>query len=119
MISTTRKRAKRTAPANKGAAGGGAGSGPVSVVLPPDIREQIRTEAERRGLGISPVVRVLVIERLREIADEAQLSRAEQWQRAQAWATFEQTRSQRATEVSRADLAALFTAARTVAKRRG
>ncbi len=94
----------------------------MSVVLPPDVRDQIRAEAQRRGLGISPALRVLAMERLCEIAAEELLGQAERWQRAQAWATFEQTRARGTTEVSRADLAATFAAARTraqtVAKRR-
>lgn len=63
--------------------------GPVSVVLPDDLRREVQREAARRGLGLSPAVRVLVAERLRELADEAELTRAERWQRAQAWASWE------------------------------
>jgi siroheme synthase (precorrin-2 oxidase/ferrochelatase) len=38
---------------------------------------------------MSPALRVLVAERLRELAEEADLTRAERWQRAQAWASWE------------------------------
>ncbi|MDQ3037299.1 MAG: hypothetical protein M3Y87_33200 [Myxococcota bacterium] len=61
----------------------------MSVVLPDDLRRQVEREAAARGLGLSPAVRVLVAERLRDLAEEAELTRAERWQRAQAWASWE------------------------------
>lgn len=66
-----------------------ASKGPVSVVLPDELRREVEREAASRGLGLSPVLRVLVAERLRELAEEAELTRAERWQRAQAWASWE------------------------------
>ncbi len=66
-----------------------ASKGPVSVVLPDDLRVEVEREAAKRGLGLSPALRVLVAERLRELAEEAELTRAERWQRAQAWASWE------------------------------
>lgn len=84
-------------------------SGPVSVVLPRDLKAQVAAEAKRRGLKLSPAVRVLVAERLREIAEEETVSRAEAWQRAQAWASFERLREGEAAEASREALARVFT----------
>lgn len=66
-----------------------ASKGPVSVVLPDDLRREVEREAVKRGLGVSTAVRALVAERLRELAEEAELTRAERWQRAQAWASWE------------------------------
>lgn len=63
--------------------------GPVSVVLSDELRSEVEREAARRGLGLSPAMRVLVAERLAELRDEAELGRAERWQRAQAWASWE------------------------------
>ncbi len=97
-------------------AGTGA-TGPVSVVLPHALRAQVEAEAHRRGLKLSPAVRALVAERLRELSDDEQLTRAEEWQRAQAWATLERLRSGDRTEISRADLARHFDAARRRATR--
>ena len=61
--------------------------------LPDDLRKEVEREAVKRGLGLSPALRVLVAERLREIADEAELTRAERWQRAQAWASWEDAKN--------------------------
>lgn len=61
----------------------------MSVVLSDELRAEVEREAERRGLGLSPAMRVLVAERLAELRDEAELGRAERWQRAQAWASWE------------------------------
>ena len=82
--------------------------GPVSVVLPRELRARVRTEAKRRGLGLSPVIRALVAERMAELDDAAQLSRAEEWQRAEAWATWERMKAGDVREVSKAELAADF-----------
>lgn len=60
----------------------------MSVVLPDDLRGEVEREAARRGLGVSTAVRALVAERLGELAEEAELTRAERWQRAQAWASW-------------------------------
>jgi hypothetical protein len=79
--------------------------GPVSVVLPPDLRRQVQKEATKRGLGLSPALRVLVAERLRDLADDAELGRAERWQRAQAWASWDDAAN---GEVDWADVEAAF-----------
>ena len=64
--------------------------GPVSVVLPEDLRERVVREAKRRGLGVSPVLRTLVAERLRQLEEEAELSEIERWQRAEAWKSWKE-----------------------------
>lgn len=81
---------------------------PVSVVLPPDVRRQVEREAKKRGLGVSPAVRTLVVERLREISDSAQLTRTELWQRAHAWASWERAERGDNPEVAWADVDRAF-----------
>lgn len=55
-------------------------TGPVSVALSTDQRERLVAEARRRGLGVSPTIRTLALERVAEIDEERQLARARQWQ---------------------------------------
>ena len=55
-------------------------AGPVSVQLDDEDKREIAAEAKRRGLKLSPTVRTLAKERLAEIREERQLSRARQWQ---------------------------------------
>lgn len=109
--------AKGTATAKRA---GGGGSGPLSVVLPDDLRARVLAEAKKRGLKLSPAVRVLLHERVQELEDTEQLSRAEEWQRAQAWATWEKIKAGNVAEVSKEELGADFDEAlRRPAARRG
>ena len=73
---------------------------PVSVLLPPELRERVERQARKRALKFSTAVRVLVEERLRDLDDAEELGRAEEWQRAQAWATWEAVQSGQEREVS-------------------
>jgi hypothetical protein len=82
--------------------------GPVSVVFPRELRARVQMEAKKRGLKLSPAVRVLVAERVRELDEAEQLSRVEEWQRAEAWATWELIKSGDRREVSKAELDADF-----------
>lgn len=54
--------------------------GPVSVGLSTEQRERLEAEARRRGLGVSPTIRTLALERVAEIDEERQLARARHWQ---------------------------------------
>ena len=92
------------------------GAGSVSVVLPADLRRKISLEARRRGLKLSPALHVLIRERFSEIEETEGLTRAEEWQRAQAWATWEAVRAGREKEVSWDDLEADYEAARRKAR---
>ena len=65
-------------------------SGPISVVLPARLRDRVGAEARRRGMKLSPVIRTLVAERLGEIEQAETLTRTELWQRAQAWASWDE-----------------------------
>lgn len=78
--------------------------GPVSVVLPDELRERVAAEAKRRGLKVSSTVRALVMERVEELEDQEQLTRAEEWQRAEAWGSWERFLAGDRREVTRADL---------------
>ena len=90
--------------------------GPVSVALPDDLRARVATEAKRRGLKLSPAVRALVAERVEELEDQQRLTAAEEWQRREAWATWEKTKRGRPAEVGHEELRAAFAAARSSRK---
>ena len=83
-------------------------SGSVSVVLPEDLKARVLAEAKKRGLKLSPAVRALLHERVQELDDAEKLSRAEEWQRAQAWATWEKLKAGDVAEVSKEELDADF-----------
>jgi hypothetical protein len=65
------------------------GSGPLSVPLPPALRGRLAAQAEKRRLKLATAARVLLDERLSELEETTLLTQAEEWQRAQAWATWE------------------------------
>jgi hypothetical protein len=94
-------------------------AGPLSVPLPPALRARLRRQAEKRQIKMATAARVLLDERLSELEDAVALSQAEEWQRAQAWATWEKISSGDARDVPMARFAAH--AARAVRKiaRRG
>ncbi len=62
---------------------------PLSVELPQALRKRLAVEAERRKLKVATTARLLIDERIDELDNEAELTKAEEWQRAQAWATWE------------------------------
>jgi hypothetical protein len=80
------------------------GVAPLSIVLPKALRERLTREARKRGLPLSTAVRMLVVERVREIDEAAELSAADQWQRAQAWSEWEKLRAGDVGEVTRDEL---------------
>ena len=53
------------------------------------MRARLAEEAERRSIKVATAARVLLEEALRNIDDQNLLSEAEEWQRAQAWATWD------------------------------
>ncbi|AUX43413.1 uncharacterized protein SOCE26_048610 [Sorangium cellulosum] len=107
----------------RGEEGGPAGrgpdedSGPVSVVLPADLRERVQAEARRRGLKLSPAIRALLSERVQELDDAEQLSRAEEWQRAQVWSVWERMKAGDHDEASRQEIDSIFDEALRGARR--
>ncbi len=93
-------------------------SGPLSVALPPELRRRLALEAKRRGLPLSTAVRVLVAERVRELDEAAELSAADQWQRAQAWSGWDEVRRGEAAEATPEDVDKEFEAARRRLRKR-
>lgn len=94
---------KSTAGARSGsgpARGGRAVRSPLSVALPADLRTRLSVEAKRRKLKVATTARVLIDERIGELEGEAELSKAEEWQRSQAWATWEKIKAGDVREVS-------------------
>lgn len=86
-------------------------SAPISVMLPTALRARLSAQAQRRSLKLSTALRVLLDERLSDLEAEEQLSRAEEWQRAQVWASWERYQQGENREVPWEDLQALFDAA--------
>ncbi|WP_437854781.1 hypothetical protein [Sorangium sp. So ce363] len=113
--------AKRGRDEERGPAGRGPDedSGPVSVVLPAELRERVQAEAKKRGLKLSPAIRALLSERVQEIDDAEQLSRAEEWQRAQVWAVWERMKAGDHDEAARQEIDSIFDEALRDAPRRG
>ncbi|MGH2500404.1 MAG: hypothetical protein ACRDF0_10005 [Candidatus Limnocylindria bacterium] len=73
---------------------------PLSVTLPEDLRRRLSVEAKRRKLKLATTARVLIDERIGELEDETELTKAEEWQRSQAWATWEKIKAGDVREVS-------------------
>ena len=61
--------------------------------LPVELRERLASEAKKRKLKMATAARVLLDERIAELEDAELLSQAEEWQRAQAWATWEKIKA--------------------------
>jgi len=53
---------------------------PISVAVDKTARDLFAEEARRRGLGVSTTIRVLALERAKEIRQERQLAKAWKWQ---------------------------------------
>ena len=76
----------------------------VSVLLPADLRVRLERQARKRALKLSTT--------LREIDMDEDLARAEEWQRAQVWATWERIRAGTVGERSWEEIDALFAVSR-------
>ena len=72
----------------------------IRVVIPVELEEKVEAEAKRRGLGLDIAVRELLHERVAELDSVDDLTHAEEWQRAQAWASWEQIANEQVQEVS-------------------
>jgi hypothetical protein len=59
------------------------------VPLPAELRDRLVAQAQLRKLKLATTARVLLDERLRELEDAAALSDAEEWQRREAWRTWQ------------------------------
>jgi len=92
-------------------------AGPVSVQLDDEDKREIGAEAQRRGLKLSPTIRTLAKERLAEIRDERQLSRALAWQTERMMRIADRVEAGDASRVSQADIDRIFSDARAIAGR--
>lgn len=84
-------------------------SGPISLAVTADQRRRLAAEARRRGLGVSPTIRTLALERLAEIEEEGQLARAEKWQLERVRELVDEiARGGKRHSVSRREIDAIF-----------
>lgn len=67
----------------------GAVTGPMSIRFPADLRRRVRRFARRRGLEEATAIRMMVAERLNEMELDEDLTKAEEWQRAQVYETLD------------------------------
>ncbi len=81
---------------------------PMSLRWPPALLARIKRYAAAGGLSLPDAVRELTRERLDEIEGQRVLTQAEEWQRAQAWASAQKVLDGTAREVSREELMAGF-----------
>jgi len=86
--------------------------GPLSVQLPADLKRRLRAQATKRRLKMATAARVFLDEHVAELEDKAELSAAQEWQRAQAWATWEKIKAGDVREATEAELRAVFDRAR-------
>lgn len=80
----------------------------MSVPLPKELRRRLEAYAVSRQLKLATAARALIDERLREVEDVVHLTEAEEWQRAQAWATWEKLKEGRTRTVSRSEVMSVF-----------
>jgi len=92
--------------------------GPLSVQLSATERRRLALHAKKRKLKVATAARVFLDEHLTELEDRAELSAAEEWQKAQAWATWEKIKAGDVREASEADIREVFDAARRRMARR-
>jgi hypothetical protein len=92
--------------------------GPLSVQLPRDLKRRLAAQATRRRLKVATAARVFLDEHVSELEDAAELSAAEEWQRAQAWATWEKIKAGDVRETTLEELHEVIAKARRSAGRR-
>ncbi len=81
-----------------------AGERAIRVVIPVELEEKVEAEAQRRGLTLDTAVRVLLHERVAELDTVDHLTHAEEWQRAQAWTSWQQIENGDVQEVSKEEI---------------
>ena len=92
--------------------------GPLSVQVPTALRRRLERQSTRRHLKLATAARVFLDEHVTELEDAAELSAAEEWQRAQAWATWEKIKAGDTRWVTDAELDTVFDKARRNSLRR-
>lgn len=84
----------------------------LSVHLPPDLKRRLRAQATKRRLDVATAARVFLDEHMSELESSAELSAAEEWQRAQAWATWDKIKAGDLREATAEELHQVFDRAR-------
>lgn len=84
---------------------------PISVMLPAELRTRLEAQAGKRALKLSTALKMLLEERLQQLEQDHQLSRAEEWQRAQVWGSWDRHQKKQNPEVPWEDVTSLFDAA--------
>jgi hypothetical protein len=88
------------------------------VQLSAPERRRLAAHAKKRRLKVATAARIFLDEHLSELEDRAELSAAEEWQRAQAWATWEKIKAGDVQETTLAELHGIIAKARPSAGRR-
>ena len=60
---------------------------PLAIRLPAPLRERAEAYARARRMPLAGALRTIIGEHLDEVAADDQLTRAQRWQRDQAWAS--------------------------------
>jgi len=77
---------------------------PISIRFPPELRRRTERFAARSHLGLATAIRTIVGEYLDELDASGDLTRAEEWQRAQSWATAQDLTRKKVPEATLEDL---------------
>lgn len=80
--------------------------GPLTIRLPAALRRRAERYARSRDLQLAGAIRVILSEHLDELEGDEQMTRAERWQRDQAWATARSIVHGTAQEVTWEDIQA-------------
>ena len=90
----------------------------MNVQLSATERRRLAVHAKKRRLKVATAARVFLDEHLSELDDRAELSAVDEWQRTQAWATWEKIKAGDVREASEEDIRAVLDAARRRQARR-
>lgn len=60
---------------------------PLTIRLPAALRQRVERYARSRSLPVAGALRTIIGEHLNEVSLDEQLTRAQRWQRDQAWAS--------------------------------
>jgi uncharacterized protein YaiL (DUF2058 family) len=92
--------------------------GPLSVPLPATLRKRLARYAAQHQLKVATAARTLLDEKLRELDERSDLSRIEEWQRAQAWTAWQEVERNEAPLLELEEVLVAFDRATTRRRRR-
>lgn len=118
VVYSTTIMAKRS-PSQPGHAAEQAAEYPVSVRFSATLRQRAQRFATKSHVGLGTAIRTMVGEYLDEVDARQDLTRAEAWQRAQAWSTAGDLLKRKVPEVTLDDLRADERTALDALRRRG